>query len=194
MGKMSLLDRVELYSSVLREISLDPYAELSHLGNLLALANEADYLIAKRTFSLVDSCLTSIEEKDFDYFNAVGSLFLVGIVPDSVVLCFRLVELLRDKVPENYSLKRYIDNASCELTSCLIGSYSFPVELLIKNNFNEKFKNDRFLERLNASIKTAVTIKRRSAVITYLRQSLKEQVDTSVLSDEMLLSVAGVGS
>lgn len=191
MGKLSLLDRVELYSSVLRDISMDPYADLSHLGNLLAFANEADYLVAKRTFHLIDSCLASIKETDFDYFNSLGSVFLPGIVPDSVVLCFRLIELLRDEVPESYSLNRYINDASCKLMSCLVGSYLFPIELLMKNNFNEKFKNDKSLDRLNSSIKSAITTNRRTDVIAYLRESLKEQIDTSDMSDEMVLSVTG---
>lgn len=193
MGKMSLLDRVELYSSILGKISLNPYADLSHLGNLIALANEADYLIARRTFNALDNCLVSIEERDFDYFDAVGSLSLVGIVPDSLVLCFRLVELLQNEVFENYSLKHYISTASCELTSCLVKNPSFPVELLMKNDFDKKFENDRFLERLNSSIKAATVVSRRDDVIIYLRESLKEQIDTSAMSDDMILNIFGIG-
>jgi len=197
MVTLSRLDQIERYQAALYEISQDPYANFEHLGNLLLLANQADSYIATKLFAQLSNALAEIKDIHFDYFCLSNSLQLIGMVPDAVVLCFRLGELLQNSIIEDYKFKCYLREASCNLMWFLVRNRSFPIGVLVENVFKEnvfeeKFENNKSLERLIAECRATAIMKRSDEFFNYLRKKLKDDlVDSSSLTDEMLLAVFG---
>lgn len=168
------------YYSILNNIANAKIPKESDYEIFLRLSNRQLFFVARDLIVVLDKAFATM----------FSGIFLHKItVPKKI--CYLLVDTLTFNYTNREDFEKIITCASPLTLSFILENRYIPLDMILSESLKEKMGSYQRLGSLDNTM-NIVLRKRYNEIIEYARQNLSSSsIDTSILSDEMVLKISG---